>query len=30
MYSLQTLDDLMEIVHCVISLEEQRCSKIKL
>ena len=30
MYSLQTLDDLMEIVHCVISLEKQRCLKIRL
>ena len=30
MYPFQTLDDLTEIVHCVISLEKQRCPKIKL
>ena len=30
MYPFQMLDDLTEIVHCVISLEKQRCPKIKL
>ena len=30
MYPFQTLDDLTEIVHCVILLEKQRCPKIKL